>query len=191
MTHSIKAIILACSVSAGCLAGFLETLHLKSSNPCAIPVARQNPTTQPVVVSEKRVALKLEDVHALISAAAQKHGVPTALVKSIVATESNFQCDVVSSRGAIGLMQLLPSTARQYGGDASVPEQNIDAGTRYLSFLIEKYRKSGCPLKNAIAAYNAGFAAVDRYNGVPPFRETRAYVDRVLTRMQQYRSRSV
>ena len=130
--------------------------------------------------------LKLEEVHALIRAAARKYGVPTALVKSIVATESNFRCNVVSASGAIGLMQLLPSTARQYGANASVPEQNVDAGTRYLRFLIERYRNSRNPVKHAIAAYNAGFPAVDRYNGVPPFRETQEYVERVLALMQQY-----
>ena len=85
-------------------------------------------------------------------------------------------------------MQLLPSTARQYGADARVPEQNIDAGTRYLHFLIERYRQSSSPLKNVIAAYNAGFVAVDRYHGVPPFRETEGYVNRVLALMQQNHS---
>ena len=85
-------------------------------------------------------------------------------------------------------MQLLPSTAQQYGADAKDPEQNIDAGTRYLRFLIEKYRHSNSPLKNVIAAYNAGYGAVDRYHGVPPFRETQGYVNRVLALMQQYQS---
>jgi soluble lytic murein transglycosylase-like protein len=85
-------------------------------------------------------------------------------------------------------MQLQPSTARQYGANASVPEQNIDAGTRYLRFLIEKYRNTSNPVKYAIAAYNAGFGAVDRYKGVPPFRETQNYVERVLARMQEFQS---
>ena len=85
-------------------------------------------------------------------------------------------------------MQLLPSTAQQYGLDARVPEQNIDAGTRYLRFLIERYRQSSTPLKNVIAAYNAGFGAVDPYQGVPPFRETQGYVNRVLALIQQYQS---
>jgi soluble lytic murein transglycosylase-like protein len=132
--------------------------------------------------------LQLEEVHALIAVAARKHGVPVALVKGIVATESNFRCNVVSSSGAIGLMQLRPSTARQFGANASVPEQNIDAGTRYLRFLIEKYRNASSPLQCAIAAYNAGDGAVDRYKGVPPFRETQQYVKRVLARMQSFRS---
>jgi len=188
MKHSIKAIVLACSLSMCSFAGILETLHVKKLKQS---VSRENRVVvELVVATEKQAVLKLEEVHALIASAARKHGVPTALVKSIVATESNFRTDVVSSRGAVGLMQLLPSTARQYGADATVPEQNVDAGTRYLRFLIGKYRKSRNPLKYAIAAYNAGFGAVDRYKGIPPYRETRDYVVRVLTRMKQYQSES-
>src|SRR5215471_4868170 len=126
MKQSIKAIILACLVSAGSFAGMNQVLHSKRCNRSTIPAVRRR-VLQRVVAAEKRVALKLEEVHALIASASRKHGVPTALVRSIVATESNFRCDAVSSRGSIGLMQLLPSTARQYGADARVPEQNIDA----------------------------------------------------------------
>jgi soluble lytic murein transglycosylase-like protein len=187
MKHSIKAIILASCLSASSFAGMNEVLRPRPNGP-AIPAVRRHRAVQGAIVAEKRADLRPEEVHALIAAASRKHGVPTALVKSIVATESNFRCDAVSSRGSIGLMQLLPSTARQYGGDARVPEQNIDAGTRYLRFLIERYRHSASPLKNVIAAYNAGFAAVDRYHGVPPFRETQGYVNRVLALMQYYQS---
>ena len=183
----MKVIILASLVSASSFAGMNNSLHSRHCKRSAIPAARRR-VAQRVVAAEKRVALGLEQVHALIASASRKHGVPTALVKSIVAIESNFRCDAVSSRGSIGLMQLLPSTARQYGADARVPEQNIDAGTRYLRFLIERYRHSSSPLKNVIAAYNAGFGAVDRYHGVPPFPETQGYVNRVLALMQQYQS---
>jgi soluble lytic murein transglycosylase-like protein len=188
MKHSLKAIILACFVSASSFSGMTEVLHSTRSNRSAIPATRCRHAVQQIVAAGKRAALKLEEVHALIASASRKHGVPTALVKSIVAIESNFRCDAVSSRGSVGLMQLLPATARQYGADARVPEQNIDAGTRYLRFLIERYRHSSTPLKNVIAAYNAGFGAVDRYQGVPPFRETQGYVIRVLALMQQYQS---
>ena len=185
MKHSIKALLLATCVTPCGLAGLLGSLHAKNLKESVIVVAPQNRAAR-VVSRVKRAALKLEEVHALISAAARKHGVSPALIKSIVATESNFRSNVVSAKGAIGLMQLLPSTARQYGANPRVPAQNVDAGTRYLRFLIEKYRDSSSPLEFAIAAYNAGFGAVDRYNGVPPFRETQDYVDRVLTRMRQY-----
>jgi soluble lytic murein transglycosylase-like protein len=187
MKNSTKAIILAGLVSASSFASMNEVFHSTRSNRSAISAARRRAVRR-VVAAERRAALKLEEVHALIACACRKHGVPAALVKSIVAAESNFRCDSVSSRGSIGLMQLLPSTARQYGADARIPEQNIDAGTQYLRFLIERYRHSSSPLKNVIAAYNAGFGAVDRYHGVPPFPETQGYVNRVLALMQQFQS---
>ena len=126
------------------------------------------------------------DTHALIRAAANKHRVPAAFVKSIVAAESNFDCDAVSPKGAIGLMQLMPATAEQYGADPSIPEQNVDAGTRYLRVLMDKYSKNRNSLRRVIAAYNAGPGSVDHYRGVPPFRETRAYVARVLSLLRRY-----
>ena len=187
MKHSIKTIIVAFLVSASSFVGINEALHSKQSNRSAIPAARR-PAVQRVVAAGKRADSNLEEVHALIASKSRKYHVPAALVNSVVATESNFRCHAVSSRGAIGLMQLRPSTARQYGADARVPAQNIDAGTRYLRFLIGRYRHSSSPLKNAIAAYNAGFGAVDHYHGVPPFHETQAYVNHVLARMQQYQS---
>jgi hypothetical protein len=132
-------------------------------------------------------AMKPADVAVLIRAAAVKHRVPAALVKSIVAAESNFHSDAVSPKGAIGLMQLMPETAEQFGADPYIPEQNIDAGTSYLHFLMHKYRRYGNSLSRVIAAYNAGPGAVDRYRGIPPFRETRGYVARVMGYMRQYR----
>jgi hypothetical protein len=126
------------------------------------------------------------DTQALIRGAAEKHRVPAAFVKSIVAAESNFNCDVISSRGAIGLMQLMPETAREYGADPSIPEQNIDAGTHYLRVLMDKYQSYGNSLTRVIAAYNAGPGMVDRYHGVPPFRETRRYVVRVLRFLRHF-----
>ena len=126
------------------------------------------------------------DTHALIRGAAKKHGVPAAFVKSIVAAESNFNCAAISSKGAIGLMQLMPDTAREYGADPSIPEQNVDAGTHYLRVLMDKYHRYENSLPRVIAAYNAGPGMVDRYHGVPPFRETRRYVLRVLRFMRRF-----
>jgi hypothetical protein len=130
--------------------------------------------------------VKPADTQALIRGAAEKHRVPAAFVKSIVAAESNFDCDVISSKGAIGLMQLMPETARRYGADPNIPEQNVDAGTHYLRFLMDKYHRYGNSLPRVIAAYNAGPAMVDRYHGVPPFRETRRYVVRVLCFLRHF-----
>ena len=138
-------------------------------------------------MSVKLPPMKISEVHALISAAAQQYRIPEAFLKSIVAAESNFDSGAVSSKGAIGLMQLMPETAHEFGAaDPAIPEQNVDAGTRYLRCLIERYRSSRNPLTRVIAAYNAGPAAVDRYRGVPPFRETRGYVVRVLAFFQQF-----
>jgi soluble lytic murein transglycosylase-like protein len=83
-------------------------------------------------------------------------------------------------------MQLMPETARQFGADPAVPAQNIDAGTRYLRWLIERYQSRRNAIKHVIAAYNAGPGMVDRYRGVPPFRETRNYVARVLNFLKQF-----
>jgi soluble lytic murein transglycosylase-like protein len=130
--------------------------------------------------------LSREDAHAMIRAAALKHNVPAAFVKSIVAAESNFDAAAVSARGAIGLMQLMPELAMEYGVDPRIPEQNIDGGTRYLGVLIHRYQRSRDWLRRTIAAYNAGPGMVDKYRGVPPFRETRNYVARVLGYLRQF-----
>jgi soluble lytic murein transglycosylase-like protein len=122
----------------------------------------------------------------LIAEAAVRHRVPAAFVSSIVAAESNFDCTAVSPRGAVGLMQLMPETAKQFGANPAVPAENIDAGTRYLGWLMKRYEKRRDSIKHVIAAYNAGPAMVDRYRGVPPFRETRAYVSRVLGFLKQF-----
>jgi soluble lytic murein transglycosylase-like protein len=122
----------------------------------------------------------------IIGAAARKHQVNPAFVKSIIAAESAFSQAAVSPKGAIGLMQLMPETAREFGADPAVPEQNIDAGTRYLSWLLQRYAGKRDALRRAIAAYNAGPGAVERYRGVPPFRETRTYVARVLRFYKKY-----
>ena len=132
------------------------------------------------------VKIRREEAISLIQLSAAKHQVPASFVKSIVAAESNFDSTVISPKGAIGLMQLMPETAEEYGADPTIPEQNIDAGTRYLRVLMNRYSKHRDPLKRVIAAYNAGPGNVDRYRGVPPFRETRTYVVRVMNYLRQF-----
>jgi soluble lytic murein transglycosylase-like protein len=145
------------------------------------------PTFEPSFALRKGSCLtKPVDTNALIRAAAEKHRVPAAFIRSIIAAESNFKCDAISPKGAIGLMQLMPGTAMEYGADPSIPAQNIDAGTRYLRVLMDKYSRYRNSLKRVIAAYNAGPRAVDRYRGVPPFRETRGYVARVLSYLRRF-----
>jgi len=149
----------------------------------SIPGSVTRPVGERELQPESRRAV---DTHALICAAAKKHQVPAAFVKSIVVAESNFNRDAVSPKGAIGLMQLMPATAEEYGADPNIPEQNVDAGTQYLRALMDKYGSRRSSLKRVIAAYNAGPGRVDRYHGVPPFRETRAYVVRVLSLLRRY-----
>jgi len=103
-----------------------------------------------------------------------------------IAAESGFNPAVVSPEGAIGLMQLMPATANELDADPNIPEQNVDAGAHYLSLLMARYSHKRDQMKRAIAAYNAGPGAVARYHGVPPYRETRAYVSRVLRYFKKY-----
>jgi soluble lytic murein transglycosylase-like protein len=112
----------------------------------------------------------------LADAAADKYGLPRILVRSVMAAESGFQADAVSPKGAIGLMQLMPQTAQDLGADPRDPAQNVDAGVRYLRDLLNKYDGG---LWRALAAYNAGPQAVDKYHWVPPYRETVEYVNRI------------
>ena len=119
----------------------------------------------------------------LIARAGVLHGVSPALIKAVVRAESNFQPDAVSRKGAQGLMQLMPKTARSLGvRDPLRPAENVFAGSRYLRRMIDRYGD----LRYALAAYNAGPTAVDRFGGVPPYPETRQYVDRVLRFYRRY-----
>ena len=118
----------------------------------------------------------------LADAAADKYGLPRALVRSVMAAESGFQPLAVSPKGAVGLMQLMPGTAETLHADPHDPAQNADAGARYLRDLLQKYDGQ---LWHALAAYNAGPGAVDKYHGVPPFRETVNYVKRIDTRYKK------
>ena len=119
----------------------------------------------------------------LIHEKAQKYDVDPALVAAVVETESRFKTTARSQVGAQGLMQLMPRTGRWLGASNLYdPEQNVDAGVRYLKYLQGRFDGN---LNKAIAAYNAGEGNVQRYGGVPPFRETRSYVKKVLSRYQQ------
>ena len=120
----------------------------------------------------------------IIHEKAAKYDVDPALVAAVIETESRFHPQARSRVGARGLMQLMPKTGRWLGArNLSDPGQNIDAGVKYLKYLQGRFHGD---LSKAIAAYNAGEGNVRRYNGVPPFRETRSYVKKVMTRKQKY-----
>lgn len=121
----------------------------------------------------------------LVTEAANRNGLPPAFVHSVVAVESGYRPDAVSRKGAIGLMQLMPDTAREYGADPHDPKQNVEAGTQYLRDLLWKYRNDAHQVSRALAAYNAGPKAVDKYHGIPPYRETLAYVEQVLRKYEK------
>jgi soluble lytic murein transglycosylase-like protein len=131
--------------------------------------------------SEEWLASHIERASAwdgLIAEAARQNAVDPKLVKSVVLVESGFNPAAVSRKGARGLMQLMPETAAENGvRDLHDPAQNIAGGTRYLSRLLSNY---GGDLPRSLAAYNAGEAAVDRYDGVPPYDETQLYVRKTL-----------
>lgn len=119
----------------------------------------------------------------LIQKASVRHGVDFHLIKSVIFAESMFDIKAVSSAGARGLMQLMPDTAKELGvSDSFDPEQNIMGGAKYLKFLLKKFKNT----RNALAGYNAGPAAVVYYNGVPPFDETTAYVEKVSNFYKNY-----
>jgi soluble lytic murein transglycosylase-like protein len=123
-------------------------------------------------------ALTREEMHTMLAHAGTEHNIDADLLASVVRAESGGQVRAVSRAGARGLMQLMPGTANELRvGDAFQPSENIAGGTAYLDQLLKRYNDN---VALALAAYNAGPAAVDRYHGIPPYRETRAYVARVI-----------
>jgi soluble lytic murein transglycosylase-like protein len=145
-----------------------------------------------MILKERRVLLRVRSADIakydqLINQASEKYHVDSALVKAVIKAESNFNHKAVSPKGARGLMQLMPATASSLQvRDSFHPEKNIDGGVRYLRYLLTLFKGD---LSLALAAYNAGEAAVARYHySIPPFRETQTYVQRVLHYFAQYRS---
>jgi len=126
----------------------------------------------------KQVHAKADQYKDHINKYAKKYNVDVNLVKSVITAESCFKRKALSSAGAQGLMQLIPDTAERFGvTDSYDPKQNIRAGVKYLKFLLDRYKGD---LKKAVAGYNAGEGAVDRYKGIPPYKETKQYVKNVL-----------
>jgi soluble lytic murein transglycosylase-like protein len=164
--------------------GGLVHLSLSDGGEVGVPKEALRGVVPDEVVEEVVAATATGDagtsLQELAAAAARRHGLDPALVLAVVSVESAFRPAAVSHKGAQGLMQLMPATAAELGvKDALDPAQNLDGGSRYLNALLSLY---GGDLPRALAAYNAGAGAVKRHKGIPPYRETRAYVKKVLER---------
>jgi len=139
----------------------------------------QEAPTTPVVADQDDSALDGTPYGEIIAAASEAQGVNPMLVRALIEVESRFRPTARSRKGAMGLMQLMPSTAREYNvRNPFEPKANIEAGIKHLKTLIDRF---GSSIELGLAAYNAGPGAVEKFNGVPPYRETRNYVSRILS----------
>jgi soluble lytic murein transglycosylase-like protein len=145
-----------------------EEVIAAPAQPAAAAPAIAPPVSKPQTAADLAIAV------------AKKYNLPESFVASVMKAESAFHPDAVSPKGAIGLMQLMPDTARTLGVDPHDPKQNADGGAQYLRELLARYENDPNQVLLALAAYNAGPAAVERWHGVPPYRETREYILRVL-----------
>jgi soluble lytic murein transglycosylase-like protein len=145
------------------------------------PVANSIPAAQPIamrITAPANPTATAIDIDQVVREASSKNRLDPDFVSSVIMAESNFKTHAVSKKGAQGLMQLMPSTAAQLGvADPFDPRANVEAGAAHLSALLDRYNND--PIK-ALAAYNAGAHRVKQYNGVPPYRETRAYINKIV-----------
>jgi soluble lytic murein transglycosylase-like protein len=141
------------------------------------------PESEPAVVAEPLPpAADAVPYGDIIDTVAAAHGVPARLVRAVIKVESDYQVRARSRKGAMGLMQLMPDTARRFAvADPYNPRQNIEGGITYLKSLLDRFPTTAL----ALAAYNAGEAAVERFSGIPPYAETRDYVSRILRILAQ------
>src|SRR5437763_2981658 len=151
--------------------------NVQAAKSAAAEVHQYLGNSSPVQNSASRSGFTPQEIDAAIDKAAARHNVDANLVRALVKVESNFNPNAVSRKGAMGLMQLMPQTARQLNlTNPFNPEQNVDAGVRHLKQLLESY---GGDVRLSLAAYNAGSGAVARSSGIPRYAETRNYVRRI------------
>ena len=165
----------------------VATADIVSIESVNIPPAPADPApvigSRPALTTQRTEKLTPSDLHELLTAAGSTRNLDVDLLACVVHAESGGHTRAVSRTGAQGLMQLMPHTAAELGvTDSFQPDQNVNGGTAYLNALLVRYHDD---LALALAAYNAGPSAVDRYHGVPPYRETRAYVARIIHEFNQ------
>lgn len=159
------------SVPAAHVVDFIE--EAEPAKVIATPVTVAEPTPKPTVTPRE-----------VIAEMAAQYGLPEKFVASVARAESAYTQTAVSPKGAIGVMQLMPGTAKELGVDPTDVRQNIEGGTRLLRELLIQYQNDPDQVRKALAAYNAGPGAVARHGGVPPYRETQNYVEKVLRTYQ-------
>ena len=175
------------SLSLASTAGARSMMQLAQSEAASREIAMLMPAAR-TVPNRRALSDPRSRYDAIIRELAERYGVEAALVKAVIHVESGFDSQAVSRRGARGLMQLMPAVARAHGvSDAHDPRQNIRGGVKQLRALLERFHHDP---RLAVAAYNAGSRAVARFRGLPPFPETRRYVQRVLRVERQYRAES-
>ena len=162
-------------IQASTVTAFEQEEYTAPATPAVVPIAAVPAATNSPVLTPQE----------LVTRAALHAGLPPAIVHSIARAESGYREDALSPKGAIGLMQLMPKTAAKLDADPNDPVQNAEAGARYLRDLLQRYENDPHQVSKAVAAYNAGPAAVDKYNGIPPYPETVQYVNRVLKQYQK------
>jgi soluble lytic murein transglycosylase-like protein len=157
------------------------SMELSADSVVAFEAEEYTPPTQtpgPVAAVTFPKQKPVRSSHELVEAAAHKAELPPAIVHAVARAESGYRQDAISRKGAIGVMQLMPATAKGLQADPYDAEQNTQAGAQYLRDLLVKYKGD---VPKALAAYNAGPGAVDKYGAVPPYAETRSYVNRVIS----------
>ncbi len=155
---------------------YADVFEFKSDGSVVSHIARSKPYASVVYTPKMPMKAKAK-FQVYIDDAAKKHGVETKLIEAVILAESSFNPQATSHKGAMGLMQLMPATAKGLGvEDAYDPAQNIEGGTKYLKQLLATYKND---TRLALAAYNAGEAAVAKYGGVPPYKETQNYVRKI------------